>query len=417
MTSRNLPTSLTDLQFGDPVAESSNIYDSLKSLRISTLSIPNRLRSVLSDALFVQSVASKYQLPLLANERCGSWYIPPSLKTGSAYFKSTDGHFGQWDFSLRRLNLQVLDKLKQHGGAIIVDSTRRGKWMPDALMKTVPIWCCVMNRVCFPEDVNWHRFQWPEGLIGKEEAERIEALVPGWVDGLRELRVEIEGRITKPLKCFWSMQEQDIIPEEIIEADVDNKFYAVVLCSASRRVHGAEMSEGGYIQGAGDDSEGWSQGLTPDVFWKHQEQLLSTPEDNLTILIEKLTQESQHLCERSAHAILIRPTANIHLGIGAAMKESSHGFDLVINCHDGDHLGGDDQNSRRLDLNLDNTPGAKKGSRDLRKKLDQVKDFVAYNFGKGKGQQLLITCNTGTNLSVGVTLVILCLFFDDKGML
>jgi hypothetical protein len=29
---------------------------------------------------------------------------------------------------------------------IIVDSTRRGKRLPDALSKTIPIWCAVINR-------------------------------------------------------------------------------------------------------------------------------------------------------------------------------------------------------------------------------------------------------------------------------
>ena len=43
------------------------------------------------------------------------------------YFKSTDGHHGQWAFSLRRLNLQLLKVLGEYGGAVVVDSTRRGK--------------------------------------------------------------------------------------------------------------------------------------------------------------------------------------------------------------------------------------------------------------------------------------------------
>lgn len=55
--------------------------------------------------------------------------MPPDLKAGSAYFKSTDGHFGQWSFNLRRLNLQVLEIVGREGGGIVVDSTRRGKRM------------------------------------------------------------------------------------------------------------------------------------------------------------------------------------------------------------------------------------------------------------------------------------------------
>lgn len=88
----------------------------LTQLKRSNLSIKNRLKSIKQDAEFVCEVAETYSLPLVANERCGSWYIPPERKAGSAYFKSTDGHFGQWGFSLRRLNLQVLDVIGRYGG-------------------------------------------------------------------------------------------------------------------------------------------------------------------------------------------------------------------------------------------------------------------------------------------------------------
>jgi tRNA A64-2'-O-ribosylphosphate transferase len=99
----------------------------LNLLKKSNLSITNRLQSISEDAEFVCEVADSYKLPLIANERCGSWYIPLERKTESAYFKSTDGHNGQWAFSLRRLNVQVLDVVGKFGGCIIVDSTRRGK--------------------------------------------------------------------------------------------------------------------------------------------------------------------------------------------------------------------------------------------------------------------------------------------------
>ena len=40
------------------------------------------------------------------------------------YFKSTDGHTGQWAFSLRRLNLQLIDIVGKHGGY----ATKGGFW-------------------------------------------------------------------------------------------------------------------------------------------------------------------------------------------------------------------------------------------------------------------------------------------------
>ena len=93
-----------------------SLSTTLTDLRRTNLSISNRIQSIVDDASFVEDVASTFELPIIANERCGSWYIRPELKAGSTYFKSTDGHHGQWSFSLRRLNLQVLDVIGQKGG-------------------------------------------------------------------------------------------------------------------------------------------------------------------------------------------------------------------------------------------------------------------------------------------------------------
>lgn len=114
-----------------------NINKILGDLKRSNLSITNRLRSIQKDADFVEEVAAalpggrgpgdgnrgsdedgarKPRRPLVANERCGSWYIRPSMKGASAYFKSTDGHTGQWKFSTRRLNLHLLPVIETCDG-------------------------------------------------------------------------------------------------------------------------------------------------------------------------------------------------------------------------------------------------------------------------------------------------------------
>lgn len=95
---------------------SSSLKLTLGELKKSNLSLKNRFRSIRQDSEFVGQVADACLLPLIANERCGSWYIVPARKAGSVYFKSTDGHFGQWAFSLRRLNFQVLDVMHEDGG-------------------------------------------------------------------------------------------------------------------------------------------------------------------------------------------------------------------------------------------------------------------------------------------------------------
>lgn len=95
-----------------------NFSKTLGELKRSTLSIHNRLTSILTDAKFAEAVAEAYGRPLIANERCGSWYLDPAHKGGSAYFKSTDGHTGVWKFSLRRLNLHLLDVIDKHDGYV-----------------------------------------------------------------------------------------------------------------------------------------------------------------------------------------------------------------------------------------------------------------------------------------------------------
>lgn len=129
-TTSSLPTSMpgpttSDLIFSEQANH--NFSKTLGELKRSTLSIHNRLISILVDAQFAEHVADAYGRPLIANERCGSWYIDPTQKCGSAYFKSTDGHTGVWKFSLRRLNLHLLEVIGKNDGCIIVDSTRRGK--------------------------------------------------------------------------------------------------------------------------------------------------------------------------------------------------------------------------------------------------------------------------------------------------
>ena len=113
----SFPISVSSLLFP---STSQSLSSTLSSLKRSTLRTTNRLHSIHHDSLFVQTVASDYNLPLIANERCGSWYIPPEQKAGSAYFKSTDGHWGQWSFSTRRLNLQILGIIGRYGGSVNV---------------------------------------------------------------------------------------------------------------------------------------------------------------------------------------------------------------------------------------------------------------------------------------------------------
>lgn len=170
------------------------------------------------------------------------------------------------------------------------------------------------------------------------------------------------------------------------------------------------MSEGGYIQGAGDDSEGWAHGLTPPVFWEHRALLKSTPEEELPSLIGELVAGHDQ-SSTSHNAARIAPTANLF--IGAAVKEAeANMYDLVIDCN-ASSVDQQEGSSKKLTLGC---ASAKLGSRDLRKSLDRVRDFVAGQFGEDSSRSLLVTCETGKDLSAGTLLAIICLFYNDQGM-
>lgn len=82
---------------------------------------------------------------MFANLRCGLWYSPEF--DGTCYFKSTDGHYGSWEFNLARINLHIVEKCIEKGGLVIIDSTRKGKPYPDSFNRTIPIWIGVINNI------------------------------------------------------------------------------------------------------------------------------------------------------------------------------------------------------------------------------------------------------------------------------
>lgn len=200
MTNPSQPE-LADLIFSD-AATSLRSFE--KHEKRASLSLIHRLRSIQLDAAFVSKCAAHFaHLPLVANERCGSWYIDDSTLTelhakshASAYFKSTDGHAGQWSFNLRRLNLQLLDVIANGRGAIIVDSTRRGKSMPDALSKTIPIWIAVWNRIVFPDRIDACMLRTPIDVVPASEHDQMETRIDRFVS---ELKVDQFFRPPRPL--------------------------------------------------------------------------------------------------------------------------------------------------------------------------------------------------------------------------
>lgn len=215
----------------------------------------------------------------------------------------------------------------------------------------------------------------------------------------------LRQQLGKPIEIAWANRTY-FHPQDLHKGDECN---LLVLCSASRRVHGAEMSEGGYIQGAGDDSEAWAHGLTPPVFWANQAILKSTPEDELPELIARLVAEHK-LLDVAQDATLISPTRNLYVGSGTGVDAGDQ-YDLVIDCNASPAAA--EGNLKRLNLGCDS---GKLGSRDLRKCLDKVRDFIGARLVADSSLSVLVTCQNGKDLSAGTLLAIVCLFYNDEGM-
>ncbi|KAK4991711.1 tRNA A64-2'-O-ribosylphosphate transferase [Elasticomyces elasticus] len=401
---RREPLRTTDLIFPSVSTQSSKIWSSIKR---SALTISNRLRSIEKDSIFVSCVKDAFNLPLVANERCGSWYVPPESKAGSAYFKSTDGHAGQWSFSLRRLNLQMLDIIEQHQGCIIVDSTRRGKSMPDALSKTVPIWCTVINRALFPEDVAAHNLVTPPSVVSASEHAQVTQRVEDFVADFLSLPLDFAAmrmRISKPLKPLW------ITPESGLPSSWQghDRFHTIVLCTASRCIPGGEVFDNDYVQGAADDSESWACGLTPIIFWQSLHDLLNASEDDLPDTIRNIVQASHGRRDEKA-PVLVKPTSNIF--IGSETKDSE--WEAVITCSppNTETASPNAAGPKRLHLEIGS---GKIGSRQLRHELSKVPAFVE-TLQTSQCPRILLASTESNDHATGVALALLCLYVGQSG--
>lgn len=213
--------------------------------------------------------------------------------------------------------------------------------------------------------------------------------------------------ISKPLQPVWVTRESRLPPE----VPSYPEFHPVVLCTASRRVVGAEASVGGYIQGAADDTENWARGLTSSVFWQHEDILTKTSEADMPGLIEELVSSTK---SNTVHPAIswIRPSSNIGVGPLAAVKCIDVApSDLRIDCTEKpDENTRAQMKERYLHLRCVN---GKLGYKDLRKELFKLEPFLDRHLRPDT--TVVVCCESGMGLSIGVALALLCLYIDDEG--
>nr|KIR46332.1 tRNA '-O-ribosylphosphate transferase [Cryptococcus bacillisporus CA1280] len=263
----------------------------------------NRLHSIAADEEFVRRVGSSWYNKRF-EVRCGNWYCDPTSSSNAyAYFKSTDGHMFHWDFNLRRSNLSLASYAEAKGGLILVDSTRRGKRMPDGLSKTVPIWCAVINvAISLRHDVpqNWDtNIYLPPQIVPPTERSQIETRLQAWAESLERSSLPLP-HLTKPLRPFF-IHPSTSLPPFIPETP---NYIPIICLSASRWVNegrdeipsvtniGQRKVGFEYVPGGGDDDELWARGLEPLLFHQHKKYLLSVERDDLPALVDRLVKSA-----------------------------------------------------------------------------------------------------------------------------
>lgn len=144
---------------------------------------------------------------------------------------------------------------------VIVDSTRAGKPLPDALSKTVPLWCAVINEAIMRSqkpnlNTEWEihgKLHTPPVCVGSSEHEQMSRLIPGLAETLTKSSFVLPY-LSKPLRPFWvtTRSAAHCLPSDCLP---------VVCVSASKQVEeGIERRNNNYtyVQGAADDHESWS---------------------------------------------------------------------------------------------------------------------------------------------------------------
>lgn len=139
---------------------------------------------------------------------------------------------------------------------------------------------------------------------------------------------------------------------------------------------------------------------------------MSTPEEDLPALVHRLNIESPAAVGQTA--TLIRRTQNMFIGRLSELDAAT--FDGIIFCADRQDIQAMEahpRESRRV-LNLACGSG-KLGSRALRSQLQLVPPFIARFPANPQAPSLLFACPSGTDLSAGVALAVLCMYYDDSG--
>ena len=189
--------------------------------------------------------------------------------------------------------------------------------------------------------------------------------------------------------------------------DIQNlNYYPVILVSASALEESEKIQNSYqwmYVQGAGDDEESWSKGLTPTIFWKYIDQILENKND-LDIFIPELIRIENEMNDNvkdtdqyeNNNTISEKALYNFLGDTGIAIggwksgkgNLNQHSFDGIVNCCVEEHS--PLPSCKYLHLSI---PEGKKGQHQLFQALPKAISWVG-NILRQRGT-VLIHCAQG----------------------
>jgi len=280
------------------------------------------------------------------------------------------------------------------------------------------MWCCVLNRALFPDNPALHGLRVPPNVVSDSEKSQMEAKIPEFLESFRLLDIDVaslRAQLGKALRPVWRTPDNAFL--EPASPDLAS-FHSVVCCTSSSKVVGTDMSEAGYIQGAGDDTENWALGLTAPIFWAHIDKLLCTSEAGLPELIASLVASADAEQSREGDIRQLTPYISV-CPLPISQKALSPNMCFIST------IPAITEESSWVKSKSELVVGVgrhKLASRNLRQALPVICDFV-FQFLDSKRTDLegkthvLIGCESGRDLSVGVALAADCWCFLDSGEL
>jgi len=306
---------------------------------------------------------------------------------------------------MKRLNLRVLELASQSGGVLIIDATKR-KMLPDSFSRTIPIWCCVWNRVVtkyrslmqITEPKFWDIALYSPAQPPEDIEERLNEFVtqiiesgmisdPQWL--LRTLKL--------PLRPYFCSN-----PNIKIESD---RRYACIIC-----VNASKRKSQGYEPGAADDHELWGRGLTPQLFW---DNILQTNDIQKAIdtILSTATQKNFEDNDITYSQNYYAPLGESGIAVGSRRAgrppECWANFDAIINVSTLEYPTELPSSSKKKYLFLPVKEG-KKDRTELERWLPLACFFAIMQVTSGKS--LLIHCAQGLDRSVAVAMAFVALF-------